>query len=474
VNSSNKPPTYVPASYKDRSARVVEFKDGIYRLLNEQAYDSYLALQSTAFLKSCVTSRKIIESTIISNPDTRFHNLMEADGFSHLLKHDKIPLISYPYEWCFSMLRDAALLHLDLMLQALDEQFILKDATPFNIQFHQGSLVLIDLPSFVAYENNGWVAYREFCQSFLYPLLLNSHLGLNFNAFLTSNLAGISVEDMNKLFYGAKVFKKGIFVHVYLQNMIRKISAKNSRSIEPKVASGKFPVKIISNNIKNLVTTINSLKQNTNKTVWSSYHTNNTYTDVAEAEKCQFIEKISCDLKPDCVWDVGCNTGTYSNIAAKHAKLVVAIDSDPSVIEALYTHCKKLNINNLIPLIHSVTEPSPALGWQLDERSPLEHRSKPDLVFFLAIIHHICITHNIPIGDFIAWCARLCREVVIEFVDREDTMCATLLSHKDADIADYTKANFETCVKQHFEINSSFPLPDSARTLYHLRKRHDI
>jgi len=80
-----------------------------------------------------------------------------------VLRHERIPFVSYPYEWTFSMLRDAALLQLDLNLAALEEGMILKDSTPYNVQFRGSKPVFVDIGSFERLrEGAPWVGYRQF------------------------------------------------------------------------------------------------------------------------------------------------------------------------------------------------------------------------------------------------------------------------------------------------------------------------
>ena len=134
-----------------------------------------------------------------------------------MLRHARIPFVSYPYEWTFSMLKDAALLQLDLLLAALDHDLVLKDSTPYNVQFAGGRPVFVDVGSFERIrEGEPWVGYRQFCMLYLYPLVLQAVKGEPFQPWLRGSIDGITPTQMRGLMSFRDRFRKGMFSNVFL------------------------------------------------------------------------------------------------------------------------------------------------------------------------------------------------------------------------------------------------------------------
>jgi SAM-dependent methyltransferase len=163
------------------------------------------------------------------------------------------------------------------------------------------------------------------------------------------------------------------------------------------------------------------------------------------------------------VWDLGCNDGTYARVAAEHAGYVVAVDADHPTVDGLYRSLG--GRTDILPLVMSVTDPSPDLGWRGRERASLERRGRPDLVLALALVHHVAITGNVPVAEFLDWLRSLDCALVIEFPDRDDPMVQRLLSGKaEAANPDYDRATFERALGERFAIERTERL--GTRTLY--------
>jgi hypothetical protein len=117
-----------------------------------------------------------------------------------LLRHERIPFVSYPYEWPFSLLKRAALLQLDLLTEAIGAGLILKDASPYNVQWNGASPVFIDVGSFERLrEGEAWAGYRQFCQLQLYPLMLQAFRNVPYQPWLRGAIDGITPAEMRAL-----------------------------------------------------------------------------------------------------------------------------------------------------------------------------------------------------------------------------------------------------------------------------------
>ena len=232
-----------------------------------------------------------------------------------LLSHKKISFISYPYEWTFSMLKDAALLHLDILESSLENGWILKDATPYNIQFEGSHPMFIDIPSFEPWsEGEPWNAFRQFCSNFLTPLLIKAHLNIEFTNLMRSSLEGIPPSEAIKFFNGFKIFKKGVIPYIYFPSKIENNILQNerdnavSRTRKPKRHSKAMVIGLVQS-IKKLIKKTESKAGHTD---WSKYDKTHSYNDVDFDTKINFVEKHASKKKRNQVWDIGCNTGTFS------------------------------------------------------------------------------------------------------------------------------------------------------------------
>ena len=138
------------------------------------------------------------------------------EGCEVLLHHQRIPFISYPYEWCFSMLKDAARLTLDLLCEALEEKLTLRDATPYNVQWQGTRPVFIDTPSFGEARSGVWMGYSQFCQLFLFPLMLQAYRDVDFRPWLRGSLDGIPADQCKAMMSARDLLKPGVLMHVHL------------------------------------------------------------------------------------------------------------------------------------------------------------------------------------------------------------------------------------------------------------------
>lgn len=188
-----------PGSFRDRNNLVFYNSGTVYRGLSKQAFENWEALQLKKFFKERSEQGHIIGTEGI---DPRKENVLAemAEHWFAFLKHQPVPFISYPYEWSFGMLKDAALLQLDLMSASLAEDMILKDSTPYNIQWQGSNPVFIDIPSFEKLNaGEPWAGYRQFCEMYLFPLMLTAYKNISHIPFLRGNLDGIPLDLMNNL-----------------------------------------------------------------------------------------------------------------------------------------------------------------------------------------------------------------------------------------------------------------------------------
>jgi SAM-dependent methyltransferase len=455
-----------PGSFRDRNNLVFYGSGSVYRGLSEEAFENWESLASKTFFKEYTQKGLVIATEKI---DLKKENLTPAfaDHWFAFLKHQPIPFISYPYEWSFGMLKDAALLQLDLLAASLEEDMILKDSTPYNIQWNGSSPSFIDIPSFEKLQpGEPWVGYRQFCEMYLFPLMLTAYKNISHIPFLRGSLEGIPLDQMNNLLSIRDYLRPGVFFHVYLHAKAQSKYSNARGDIKSDLRESGFHKTLIEANVKRLKKLVQGLEWKTLKTEWSHYSSFRTYTDNELAMKKDFVQKASATQRWKLAWDLGCNTGEFTQLISDHCEYVVGMDVDPLAIEFFYQNLKKAGVKTILPLINNVADPSPGLGWMNTERKILKDRGKPNLILCLALIHHVVLSANIPLRRFIQWLASLGGAVIIEYVSKDDPMVKVLLQNKEDNFSDYNQDHFENSLKNFFDIKTSQSLESGTRIIY--------
>ncbi|MBN8866158.1 MAG: hypothetical protein J0H98_01270 [Solirubrobacterales bacterium] len=458
-----------PGSFRDRDSRVVVTDDAIYRALSPEGAEDWDALAASSLLAE-LTSR----GDLIGTREVEIAVLGESQdllptGVERALEHDRVPVVSYPYEWTFSMLQDAALLQLELGIAAIDAGLSLKDATPYNVQFQGANPVFIDVGSFEKIdEGQPWVGYRQFCMLYLYPLLFQAHKDIPFHPWMRGSIDGIQPIDAIKVFSLRDRLRKGVFLHTSLHARLDKRANKSGPgSAEANKTTREVKPKQIKAQLQSMHRLVSKLRWKTGETSWSGYRQSNTYSDNDDKRKQGFVGEVAAEKRPGLTWDVGCNDGAYSRIAAENSERVLALDFDHATVEALYRSLKAEGNTQILPLVSNLADPSPALGWRGLERKTLADRATPDLMLALAVIHHVSISANIPIADFLQWVRDMGSTLLIEFPKRTDPMVQALLANKhDGANPDYEEGNFERELERRFTIERREELPSGDRILY--------
>jgi hypothetical protein len=464
------PPSRAPAaesstelgSFRDPDSRVFVDDDVVYRVLSPDGWQDWLALSTTPLVE---------DDRLIPTEPVELGELpdLTAGPAAGALKHEKVPFVSYPYEWPFSMLKDAALLQLALGRRALEHDLTLKDASAYNVQFKGTQPVFVDIGSFERLnEGEPWAGYRQFCMLFLYPLMLQAYRRMPYHALLRGSLDGIAPSEARALLSARR---RGVLTHVVLHARLEaRYADAGGRQVKRDLKRAGFGKALLDANLRKLEKLVRRLEFKPGRTAWTEYGRTNTYTDEEAARKAEFVRAAAARYQNGLVWDVGCNDGTYSRVAAEHAATVVALDADHATVDGLYRALRDEQRTDVLPLVMSVTDPSPDLGWRGLERARLERRGTPDLALCLALIHHVVITGNVPVREFVAWLRSLECGLVIEFPDRDDPMVQKLLSGKtDKANPDYERETFERVLGERFEVERTERL--ASRTLYEARPR---
>ena len=457
-------------SFRDPESRVFYTNGEVYRALSGPGLADWEKLKSSGLYDELAKDGRLVATEQVAEADVPASLPGEWAG---VLRHETIPTISYPYEWSFSQLKDAALLQLDLLLAALRRDMILKDSTPYNVQFRGAQPTFIDIGSFEALRpGEPWVGYRQFCMLYLYPLMLQAYKGVNFQPWLRGSLEGISPKDMSALMTGSKT-KKGVPVHVSLHARMEKKHAGKSEQVKTDLNKAGFKKELIVANVTKLRKTIQKLTWDPDaEAVWVEYGTKNSYQGTETDEKKDFVRAAAATQRWPRVWDLGANDHRFSLIAAEHADHVVSVDGDEGIVDVVYRKLRDEGRTDITSLVMSLTDMSPDRGWNHAERRTLEARGEPDLILILALIHHICITGNVPVNVYLDWLRSYDAALVIEFPTPEDVMVKTLMSGKREGLhLDYTRENFERLLGERFEVERQEVLSGGTRVMYLAKPR---
>jgi hypothetical protein len=378
-------------------------------------------------------------------------------------------MITYPYEWSFAQLKDAALATLRLHLLALEHGALLKDASAFNIQFVDGRAVCIDHLSFdVASEHAAWPAYGQFCRHFLAPLLLMSYVDASFGRILQLHIDGPPLSLASKLLPRRTRLSPAIQMHLHLHARVSDRYADARGKVVERNALSAKSLAAIAESLLRLVEGLQPLGQTTE---WGDYYSNTNYSDGAFAGKQLLLRTYVEAAEPRTIWDLGGNNGEFSRAIADLAQLIVCADIDPRAVHANYEICRREGISNILPIVADLTNPPPPLGFANKERRALTERGSPDLAIALALIHHLAITNNLPLDYIARFLASIAPKLVIEFVPKSDSQVARLLASRPDIFPDYHEDGFKLAFERYFDIARAEPIPDSRRTLYLMHRR---
>ena len=453
----------LPGSFRDPSGFLFSQDGVLYRQVNSQYKEQYDHLMQSGLYEALVRERLLIPHQEVTEAGIGSH------GFHKILRPERISFVSYPYEWCFSQLKHAALTTLKIQKLALDHGMALKDATAYNIQFHQGNPILIDTLSLETYkEGQPWIAYRQFCQHFLSPLALMKYRDIRLNQLSKMYLDGIHLDMTSRLLPSRTYVRFGLLTHIHLHAKAQ----KRFESFTPEFNGRKSMSRSsLLGLIESLESTVSHLTCDHDESAWSSYYEENNYSGDAMSEKISFISDTLDELKPSTLWDLGANTGFFSRLAAGKGIDTVSIEADPSSAEINYHTCVENGEKRVLPLIADLCNPSPGIGWLNEERNSLFSRGPAEVVMALALIHHLAISNNVPFDRIVDCFRKICTYLIIEFVPKSDSQVQRLLATRADVFPHYAQAEFEQAFNARFIIVKSMVITGSERMLYLMRRR---
>jgi len=452
----------VSSSFRDPSGFLFYQDKTLYRQINNSYKENYDHLMSSGLYKALIDSEYLVP-----------HQEVDIEPFDSktsytIIKPEKIPFISYPYEWCFTQLKQAALTTLEIQKTAMEYNMMLKDCSSYNIQFYNVKPILIDTLSFEKYEDGQiWKGYKQFCQHFLAPLALMSKKDVRLNQLLRIFVDGIPLDLTSKLLPLRTRSNFSLLSHIHAH-------AKSQKHFENKKIDSfkerKLGKRSLLGIIQSLHSGIKKLNWKPEGTEWGDYYTDTNYSERGFAQKKKIIENFFEKTQVNVVWDLGANVGTFSRISSDRGMYTISFDIDPAAVEKNYLDSIEKKETKILPLLLDLTNPSPDMGWENQERASIINRGPADVVLALALIHHLAISNNLPLEEIAQFFKKISNYLIIEFVPKTDSQVKRLLVSREDIFDNYTKENFESEFKKHFSFQTSEQLEDSERILYIMKK----
>lgn len=448
------------ASFRDPAGFVYLDKGGrVLRQVNKEGAADFDKLHASGLYDSLVAEGLLVPHSRVAG---------KRDAAAHaVISPERIPFISYPFEWSFSQLQDAALTTLRIQKLAMRHGMVLKDASAYNIQFLDGRPVLIDTLSFESYAaGEPWKAYRQFCQHFLAPLALMAYTDLRLSQLLRVHLDGVPLDLATKLLPVRPRFRAGLGMHLFLHSRAQR--AKAGQHQMPSKKMGKTQLAAI---IDSLERTVQKLRPLADQTEWGDYYSNTNYTAAAADDKAKAIRKLVKPLNIKTALDAGGNDGTYSRVLNELGIHTVCSDIDPMAVEANYRQVRSGREELMLPVLIDFTNPGGALGWQNGERSPVHERYGTDLVMALALVHHLAISNNLPLGKIAEYFSRFAPYLLLEFVPKSDSQAQKLLSTREDIFPGYTEQGLKQAFQDRYSLLGESKIKSTKRTLYLFKRK---
>jgi ribosomal protein L11 methylase PrmA len=432
----------------------------ILRQINPVYKDNY-----ELFMSSGLYDELSAEGAVITHLEVQ-----PGPGAYRTICPNRVPFISYPYEWSFLQLKDAALLTLYIQKKALEKGMCLKDASAYNIQFIGSHAVHIDTLSFEKYEEGRpWIAYGQFCRHFLAPMAMMALRDAGTGRMQAGYIDGIPLELASHLLPLYSWLNPGLLGHIHLHAKSQAGFGSSAMPKDKNFRMGKFSLRALIDSLESAVT---SLKMGRAATVWGDYYGGTNYSAASFEDKKNiisgFLEGI---LHNGTIWDMGANTGVFSRLASAAGAYTVAFDSDHSAVAGNYKQALAEKDGLIQPVLVDLNNPSPSLGWANRERKSLLERGPAGSVMALALVHHLAIGNNVPLWAISDFFSGISPNLIIEFVPKEDSQVQKMLYTRGDIFTEYNEDNFEKSFERNFHIDGKKKIKGSTRTVYLMRGR---
>jgi hypothetical protein len=454
----------IPSSYRDPCGFVFKYQNQYLRAISNVGIESYQMLMSSGLYTS------LTERNLLISHQERISPEGLPEDIVMVLQPKQVHTISYAWEWSFTMLKDAAICTLQNAVHALSKGMVLKDANIYNIQFVDGEPLLIDTLSFEKYrEGEPWIAYRQFCEHFLAPLVLMHYAEASMNRLLQVYPDGIPLDICLQLLPLKARFNLHVYLHLVLQS---RLSAKHP--VKPAAGKQHFSRKKMDILLKGLIGFVEGLRMKPAASTWDKYYDETILSQDYLHQKKMLVRSFLENIPMSTLLDLGANDGAFTLLFQQRDIQIIAVDADNNCIERLYAYCRSNQIRNVLPLIGNLAYPSSGVGWNNEERTSLPNRLQADVCMALALIHHLAITHHIPMDSILRFMHHRCRYLLIEFVPKEDPKVQELLANRADIFEHYHLSEFKKIAIRYFDILREETVAGTERTLFLLQRKENI
>ncbi len=456
---------YQKKSFRDPSGFIIESNRQIFRLIHKHKEGFYKDLFSSDWYENLVRNNKVQSSS--------WHVSDYLDDTYVWIKHHKFNFPLFPHEITAEQLYKSALLTIEIAKNALDNNFILKDASAWNVVLDEGQPIFCDVTSFETYRGGSlWAAYGQFCRHFIIPLLLHKYLKMSpARLFLTSR-DGVKPKDAKHLLRWNAITSLAAFEVVLLPSLASDSGKSDGGLLKTNKENTELNKIILLNTFNRLKKYIRTLQPSkiARKSTWSEYESDRHHYSIEDLEAKFVFVKESLKLCNGPVLDLGCNQGEYSQLASSLGLKVVATDFDENSLIKLES---KISNTNISVSLLNICQPTPAIGWDNREHISFLEKAKNhfEIVLCLGLIHHMLVTERIPLNfiiDTLASCTN--RFLLIEWVDPDDEKFKEISSYEEDLYSFLSSTYFESLITTKFKIINKLKLQQAKRYLYHLEK----
>ncbi len=456
---------YLPSSFRDPSGFMFSKGGNIYRQVNSIYKKNYDQLMESGLYQKLVE-----EKLLVTHQEVEIESPRPGTCYK-IIMPEPMPFISYPHEWCFSQLKDAAIATFKIQKISMDFGMTLKDCSAYNIQFKGGKPTFIDTLSFEKYrEGQIWVPYRQACQHFIAPLALMCYKDIRLNQLFRIYIDGIPLDLASLLLPFRTKFSFSLLSHIHLHAKSQKHFA------DKKVKIGKRKLSRLSfmGLVESLDSAVKKMEWKASKTEWGNYYRDTNYSIQAFEHKKKIVAKMLGQTTTKILWDIGANDGLFSRIASNRGIYTISFDIDPVAVEKNYSIAKRQEEASILPLLLDLTNPSSGMGWANSERMSLLERGPADTIFALALVHHLAISNNLPFKKIAKFFKDCCTNLIIEFIPKDDSQVQRLLATRKDIFKNYTKQAFEKEFSHYFEIKRSEDIKESKRIMYLMERKAGV